>query len=111
MAEEIKNEIMNDEELDNVVGGTYAELSKDVAFLKDLGLLDKNFHGNYDQMSLAVNGAVGNYKFQVIVNSSGENIVRHFNRHGQPRNSNRELMYKSLAEQVAGPDFDYKKYL
>lgn len=98
------------EDLENVVGGSYYELSQDVQFLQDLGMLDKNFHGNYEQMQTAVNKVVREFRFQVIVNPNGQNIVRHFNRNDQPRNSNRELMYAAISKEV-NPDFNYRAYL
>lgn len=112
MAEEkiLQSEMMSDEELEGVAGGTYAELREDVDFLKNVGLLDKNFSGNDDQMSLKVNQIVSKFKFQVIVDPHGKNIVRHFNRHNQPRNSSRELMHDAILREISKPDFDFSQF-
>ena len=123
MTEEILNsELMNEEQLNEVVGGTRGELSCDTKFLYALGLMD-NYHepgyveNHVDEVAGEVSSALKKIGIDVKVfySSNGANgylVTRYFP--GGPAEfqfTDRSAMYQIVCDAVDKPDFDYKKYL
>ena len=125
MANEIlKEEIMNEEQLENVVGGTRGQLSCDTKLLNALGLMDHHYEPYYCQTHMsevegevnaalktlgrAKNGAKG---FFVQASNEGSNNYHYRVGFWKSHNCSRGAMYKMIAEAAGQPDFDYKKFL
>ena len=125
MANEIlKEEIMNEEQLDAVVGGTRGQLSCDTKFLNALGVMDHFYEPYYCQthtsevageinaalktLGRAKNGAKG---FSVQANLEGSNNYRYRVGFWNSHNCSRSAMYKMIAEAAGQPNFDVSKYL
>ena len=123
MANEIlKEEIMNEEQLDAVVGGTRGQLSCDTKLLNALGIMDHSYEPYYCQTHMSeveaeVNAALktlgatknGAKGFSIQASNEGGNNYRV----GNWRNPNcpRSVMYKMIAEAAGQPNFDVSKYL
>lgn len=123
MANEIlKDEIMSEEQLENVVGGTRGQLSCDTKLLNALGVMDHFYEPYYCQTHMSeveaeVNAALktlgesknGAKRFSVQANLEGGNNYRVGN-WANP-NCPRSVMYKMIAEAAGQPDFDFSKFL
>ena len=124
MTNEILNgEMLNEEQLDKVVGGTRGELSCDTKLLHALGFMDHFYEPYYCQthtgeVEAEVNAALaklpgeskyGASGFSIKANLDGSNSynVASWLNHDCDRRS----MYKMICEAAGKPDFDYKKYL
>lgn len=124
MAEEkiLKNEIMSEEQLDNVVGGTRGQLSCDTKLLHALGIMDHFYEPYYcethtSEVEAEVNSALktlgsskhGATGFSVEASIDGNNKYTVGN-WANP-NCPRSVMYKMIAEAAGQPDFDVSKFL
>lgn len=123
MANEIlKDEIMSEEQLENVVGGTRGQLSCDTKLLNALGVMDHFYEPYYCQthtseVEAEVNAALktlgaskhGAKNFSIQANLDGDNSYRVGN-WANP-NCPRNVMYKMIAEAAGQPDFDVSKFL
>ena len=119
MAEEkiLKDEILSDEELENVAGGTAAELAKDIKFLNALGIKTKNYSmdeikSNAFGIGIEITNLIGG-DLTIYADIEYENdyrIVSCFMGEDDTYLTRAEF-YKKVCEQVGKPDFDYKKYL
>lgn len=117
----LKDEIMSNEELDNVVGGTTSELANDIKFLHALGLMDHHYDADYcsshmgqvqNEINAAIKGlrsAHGASGFSVSASADGANAysVSNWRVQGCPR----DVMYKMICEGAGKPDFDYSRFL
>lgn len=76
---DIKNEILSESELDNVAGGTNTESDKDLAFLKDIGLLPQDDSRRTDNLTRAFAKAGVN----MVVHFDDSNNNEYFNASGK----------------------------
>ncbi len=122
MAKEIlKDEILTEEQLENVAGGTRGELSCDTKFLHALGLMHNFYEPGFcekhmEDVQEEVNEALAKLpevgtmgKFSVKANLNGANSYRV----GTWANPNcpRDVMYRAIAKAAGQPNFDYSKFL
>ena len=123
MANEIlKDEIMSEEELDNVAGGTAAEMAKDTAFFHAVGLMSKSYSADYcaantDEVAAEIDRAAylvlrGNHNLYLVNSSStsANTYVYHSNGEDDVVYT-REEFYAQVCRVLGKSDFDYKKYL
>ena len=109
----LAEERLNDEELEEVVGGTANELSRDTVFLKAVGLFDISYKPNQlkgaklDNVVGMVNGVLSRYGLKVEVNESIGN--RYFEGNLELRSQGE--FYRRICESLDKPDFNYTKYL
>ena len=120
----ISSELMNEEQLDAVVGGTRGQLSCDTKFLNALGIMDHYYEPSYieshmglvtTEVTAAFNNALNRaFVDRVHIDASvgGNNIYKlgHFPPTISKNVSRREL-YQKVCAAVGKPDFDYSKYL
>ena len=124
MANEIlKDEILSEEELDGVAGGTIAQTVKDTQFLHALGLIDKAYTAaeckqDLGYVSEVINTAVWNLTgtnhsaYGVGVNENSANTYS-YNDFGMDISENftREEFLSTVCRLAGKPNFDYKPYL
>ena len=79
MAEILKDEIMSDEQLDGVAGGTYAESDKDLRFLKDIGALAQDSVRQTDNLTRAF----AQHGVSMVVHFDDTNHNEYFNASGK----------------------------
>ena len=120
MTNEILNgEMLNEEQLDAVVGGTRGELSCDTKFLYALGLMNNYHEPGYIENH--VNEVIGDIQsafkkvgipYDLVINYSanGNNEYR-LKMSAVSARTTRAKLYRTICEKVGKPDFDYKKYL
>ena len=112
MAKEIlKDEILSEEELDNVAGGTFKQVASDSQFLRDSGIAPElKGWGNYDtehqfdRISTLVTEAWTKAGITCTVSKDGENA---YSLDGQA--ISREDAYKHVAD-TTGFKFNYHAY-
>lgn len=109
----LNEEVLSDEELEGVAGGTLSEMVKDTKFLHALGLMDraysaKEIKANEDEVSLLINQAFGSQGMWAEAYSGGKHTYGDENTTGS--GISRAQAYKELANRVK-PGFNYKKYL
>lgn len=109
----LKNEVMSDNELDGVAGGTEYETMKDSQFLHAIGLLDRTYslediEENGDAIRSAVNDAFG--KVDMYADASDRYRNTYGEKEGLYGEVGRAEAYKILC-QVYKPGFDYKQFL
>ena len=117
----LDSELMNEEQLNAVVGGTRGELSCDTKFLYALGLMDDYHEPGYvenhvDEVAADISVAVKKIGIDVSIrySSNGANgyqVTRYFPGGPESQFTSRSAMYKIICDAVGKPDFDYKKYL
>ena len=122
MANEIlKDEIMTEEELDGVSGGTIAEAVKDTQFLHDVGLMNRSYDAKYCKGHMsevnnaildATAGLLGNHT-NILVNASAASANRYVivSEGEEDRVLTREQFYKCVGSCLGRTDIDYSKYL
>ena len=123
MTNEILNgEMLNEEQLNEVVGSTRGELSCDTKFLHALGFMDHYYESYYvenhvyevaDEVRVAFNNALDGafgYRMHIDASVSGNNTYKllHF---PFSMNVTRCELYQKVCEAVGQPDFDYEKYM
>ena len=122
MAKEIlKDEMLSDEELDNVAGGTTAETVKDTQFLHALGLLDKSYTAaeckkDPNQVLMAIDSAVykvtGNHwGYAVGANANSANTYSYYANGEDTKQLTREQFLSNICNLAGKPNFDYTPYL
>ena len=118
MANEIlKGEMMNEEQLNEVVGGTRGELSCDTKFLHALGLMDDYHEPGYvenhaEEIAGDINAAFRNASIPIRVSYSlGCKNYYRFESGNQTQLINRDQVYRIVLDRIGKTDFDYKKYL
>ena len=117
MAKEIlKDEILTEEELDNVAGGSRGELSCDTKLLNALGVMDY-FHepGYCEKHMTEVQGDV-NDALQGVDALKGFSVtsvdVKGANTYSiNGKEVSRVKFYRSICNALGKPDFEYKKYI
>ena len=121
MANEIlKEEIMNEEQLENVVGGTRGQLSCDTKFLHALGVMDHYYEPYYcekhmSEVASEINSALqkaGFRELRIDTSVSGGNT--YYFRKGEYTGvlvAPREEIYGEICDKLGKTDFDYKKFL
>ena len=120
MAEEkiLKDEVLSEEELDKVSGGTIEQAVKDTQFLHALGILDREYtaseiQSNPKAVESAIHWAMNDTKqglwLEFELDLNGNNRYR--NRAWENPNCPRDVMLKMIAEAEGKPDFDVSKYL
>ena len=103
----LQEEQLNEEQLENVVGGTNLQTMEVANFLVNLGLM----RPTSDKMACVnVNKVLKHFNFYLIEQQHGDNIIKHQNRHGKLRNSDIDLLYKSISETVSDPNFDFTPF-
>lgn len=116
----LKDELLSEEQLENVVGGTIAETVKDTQFLHALGLLDRTYTDSEIQNDIydiytRINDALENFSSSLYmeVNEKRVNDYRLMTGHmGDDYIAlTRAEFYAKVCEEVGQPGFDYKKYL
>ena len=123
MSNEIfKGEMMNEAQLDEVVGGSRGELSCDTKFFHALGLLDSYHEPGYvenhvDEITAEITAAVqkiGNLNLKITYSPNGKNqyLFTEYDSGGVvSRTATRDYLYKTICKAVGQPDFNYKQYL
>ena len=125
MANEIlKEELMNEEQLEAVVGGTIAQTVKDTQLLHALGLLDREYTASEIQnnpvaVEWAINGAIhlvmgGNHHFyEVGVNANSDNTyeLNYIEENEPTQYFSRAGFLRSVCNAAGQPNFDISKYL
>ena len=124
MAKEIlKEEILSEEELDKVAGGTIAETVKDTQFLHALGLIDRAYtasevQNDPDTVDRVIDSAIFQFSgshswYQVDMNANSANsyMYRYIEDHEPRTNFTREGFLKRICHEAGKPDFDYTPYL
>ena len=124
MANEIlKDEILSEEELDGVAGGTIAQTVKDTQFLHALGLIDKSYTAaecekNIGHVSEVINEAVWkasgihyHWGYSVDVNANSANTYSYYANGEDTKSFTREEFLKIVCHEAGKPNFDYKPYL
>ena len=107
----LAEEVLSDEELEGVAGGTLSEMVKDTQFLHALGLMNRDYsakeiEANEDDVSRLISKAFGSKDMWAEAYIEGE----HTYGFGNGREISRAQAYKELANRVK-PGFDYEKYL
>ena len=107
----LNEEVLSDEELEKVAGGSLSEMVKDTKFLHALGLMDraysaKEIKANEDEVSHLISEAFGSQDMWAEAyidgkHSYGDDDYNHYTR---------AQAYKALADKVK-PGFNYRKYL
>lgn len=122
MANEIKkDEILSEEELEQVAGGTIAETVKDTQFLHALGLMDRSYtaadcKNNFTAISNEIDDAifhlVGNHSGYYTNPSKDSANTYHFRSEGEEtQNLTREQFLQRICYAAGKGNFDYKPYL
>ena len=124
MTKEILNgEMMNEEKLNAVVGGTRGELSCDTKFLYSLGLMPNSHEPGY-----CANHAddVIREIIDAVMKTNSLSVMIHFSANGKNKYNlttslpdggwanqdvTRAYFYRRVCEAVGKPDFDYEKYM
>lgn len=106
-----EEELLSDEELENVAGGTLNEMVKDSKFLHALGLMDraysaKEIKDNKTGISTLINEAFGSQGMWVEAETGLKNVYGD----DDYNDYTRAQAYKALADKVK-PGFNYRKYL
>ena len=104
----LDGEVMNEEELEGIAGGTRSQTMEVANFLTNLGLMQPI--ASDERASFKVNQVLKHFNFYLIEDQRGDNIVKHQNRHGQLRNSDIKLLYNHISEKVAEPGFDFTPF-
>ena len=116
----LNSELINEEQLNEVVGGTRGELSCDTKFLYALGLLDDYHEPGYVEKHVRevigdINSAFkkigSSFDLRIEYSASGNNEYRFISSSHSGRCTTRPQLYKYICEAVGKPDFDYKHYL
>ena len=118
----INSEMLNEEQLNAVVGGTRGELSCDTKFLHALELMDDYHDPGYvenhvEEVAGEVSSALKKIGIDVKVfyssnGTDGYQVTRYFP--GGPAEfqfTDRSAIYQIVCDAVGKPDFDYKPYL
>ena len=109
----LAEERLNDEELEEVVGGSANELSRDTIFLKAVGLFDVSYEPEQlkgeklDNVVGMMNGVLAKYDLKVEVDEKGGN---RYLMYGEEFRSQGEF-YRQVCYGLRKLDFDYTKYL
>ena len=124
MAKEIlKEEILSEEELDKVAGGTIAETVKDTQLFHALGLIDRAYtasevQNNPDAVAGKLNWALshftGNHSAYLVgVNANSANSYEFcYMEDNEPgTNYTREEFLSRVCDLAGKPNFDYTPYL
>ena len=117
MAKEIlKDEILTEEELENVAGGTRGELSCDTKFLNALGVMDyfhepgycenhmEEVQGDVNDALKGVDALKGFSVTSVDVKSANTYSI-------DGKKVSRSKFYSSVCNALGKPDFNFKQYL
>ena len=118
----INSELMNEEQLNAVVGGTRGELSCDTKFLHAIGLMDHFYDPGYvenhaDEVAAEVRAAIqktGDRDVQIDYYADGKNeyYLSEFVPGGRSSQmTSRRKLYESICMSVGKPDFNYEQYL
>ncbi len=117
MAKEIlKDEILTEEQLENVAGGTRGELSCDTKFLNALGVMDYFLEPGYCENHMTeVQGDV-NEALQSVEALKGFSVtsvdVKGANTYSiDGKAVSRVKFYRSICKALGKDDFEYKKYI
>ena len=125
MAKEIlKDEMLSDEELEQVAGGTIAETVKDTQFLHALGLINRAYTASEVQSNPAavdevINGALWSIdgghnswiEMGVNVNSANHYGRSYIEDNEPPEKYSRKYFLAEVCELAGKPNFDYTPYL
>ena len=125
MANEIlKDELLSEEELDKVAGGTIAQTVKDTQLLHALGLMDRAYTASEIQsdpsaVEVEINGAIhlvmgGNHHFyEVGVNANSDNTyeLNYIEENEPTQYFSRAGFLRSVCNAAGQPNFDISKYL
>ena len=126
MKKEILNgELMNEEQLDKVVGGARGELSCDTKLLNAIGLMPNSHEPGYcEKYTKDVIGEISDavrktrppfhLEVEIIYSANGSNQYKltGYAPGGAVTNDvSRAYFYRCVCEAVGKPDFDYEKYL
>ena len=120
MVEEKKvnqEEIMSEEELNGVAGGTVEELVKDIKFLNAVGIKTKNYSMNdlknnaFDIGHEIANLIGGNFDIWANEKFGNDYRITATSMGMDDTYLTRSEFYKKVCEQVGKPNFDYEKYL
>ena len=110
----LNEEVLSEEELEGVAGGSLSAMVKDTKFLHALGLMDraysaKEIKANEYEIGLLINEAFGSQGMWAEAYISGKHS---YGGEGISDGSgiSRAQAYKELANRVK-PGFNYKKYL
>ena len=110
----LQDEVLSEEELEDVAGGTDDETVKDATFLYSIGILPEfstaeKLKADRENVERAVRGTFADYGITVNISATGENIYRE-SKNGAPPIT-RAQAYAIVADSFGKPDFNYKKYL
>ena len=122
MAEEkiLKDEIMSEEQLENVVGGTRGQLSCDTKFLHALGVMDHFYEPYYCEKHMSevageINSALQRAGIRELrIDTSLTRGNTYYLRKGEYTGvlvAPREDIYGEICDKLGKPDFDYSKFL
>ena len=121
----LKGEMMNEEQLGKVVGGTRGELSCDTKFLYALGFMSRCYEPGYceahpETVEYEINAALSKvgrregekavaavHGFKVRANINGKNEYSSLD----SRFSDRAMFYKMVCDAAGQPDFDYSRFI
>ena len=116
----LKGEMMNDEQLDAVVGGNRGELSCDTKFLHAIGLMDHYYEPSYCgshflEVADEVNSALkktGRYGVGITYNPNANNkyLLVELGT-GVGWYTKRAELYQVICNAIGRPDFDYRQFL
>ena len=109
----LNEEVLSEEELEGVTGGTLNEMVKDSKFLHALGLMDRAYSAkeikvNEAEISSLISQAFGSQNMWVEAGTDFKNVYGDENTDGS--GMGRAQAYKALADKVK-PGFNYRKYL
>ena len=118
--EKLTSELMNEEQLDAVVGGTRGELSCDTKFLYALGLMNRQYEpgyceGNMNSVVREVTSALRNLGIRIRIDTHLERKNDYVLGAERPDevglSTTRHDLYKMVCEKAGKPDFNFTKYI
>lgn len=115
-----KEEIMSEEELNGVSGGTIAELVADTQFLHDIGILERSYDvkqiaEHFGLVNEIVNRALYNYHFAIEAERDESTAANwgyrfEYSKYGS-KATRRDVFYQKVCAAAGKPDFNYQQYL
>ena len=117
----LENELMSDEQLEEVVGGSTGEFIRDTQLMKALKLIPSAYNAkqlsgsNLGKVNDMMNGVLAKYNLKIEANANGANSYFLLRNNSPlplgPLEMNRADFCKTLCESSSHADFNYSKYL